>query len=201
MSHNSTQLAALVGSRLCHDLISPVGAIQNGLELMQMSRVNPEAPEFKLVEDSCSHAIARIRYFRVAFGHAGESQQIGAQEIARMCNNYVQGSRLRIECNIEGDHDRPTVQLALLLVLCCETALPMGGEIRLSQEGLVWETTVSGPKLSPDPVLWRVLTHGGPIDTASPARVQFFLLRALCEDMGRKLEIMRDDEFLTVRIS
>ncbi|HMS96693.1 MAG TPA: histidine phosphotransferase, partial [Tabrizicola sp.] len=58
-------LAALIASRICHDLISPLGAIGNGVELLAMERAGPE---LDLLSESVAHANARIRLFRISFG-------------------------------------------------------------------------------------------------------------------------------------
>ena len=77
---DKTDLAALVGSRICHDLISPIGAIGNGVELMMMDRASA-SPELALIAESVASANARIRYFRVAFGTAGADQRIARSEV------------------------------------------------------------------------------------------------------------------------
>jgi histidine phosphotransferase ChpT len=63
------ELTSLIGSRICHDLISPLGAIGNGVELLAMSEV-AKGPEMSLIAESVENANARIRFFRVAFGAA-----------------------------------------------------------------------------------------------------------------------------------
>lgn len=63
MGQSNINLAALIGSRICHDLISPIGAINNGLELLGMSDT-PEGPELELISESVGNASARIRFFR-----------------------------------------------------------------------------------------------------------------------------------------
>lgn len=201
MAHNSAELAALVGSRLCHDLISPIGAIQNGLELMSMAKAGADTPEFQLIEDSCNHATARIRLFRVAFGLAGEEQKLSAGDISRLCTDYTRGSRLRIEVDLDQDRPRPSVQLGLLGMLCCESFLPMGGEIRLAGIAGGWELTASGPRLSTDPELIALLGDGERPQTTNPARVQFLLLQALCEDRGTSATVQTTEEIVSLRIA
>jgi len=68
----NANLAALIGSRICHDLISPVGAVGNGLELMQMAG-GKLLPEMALIEESVEAARLRILFFRIAYrdGHTG----------------------------------------------------------------------------------------------------------------------------------
>ena len=68
MDQHIDNLAALIGSRICHDLISPIGAVTNGLELMSMA--GGTGPELELVNESAANANARIRLFRLAFGQA-----------------------------------------------------------------------------------------------------------------------------------
>ena len=63
MGQSNINLAALIGSRICHDLISPIGAINNGLELLGMSDAR-EGPELELISESVGNASARIRFFR-----------------------------------------------------------------------------------------------------------------------------------------
>ena len=79
MSNDSARIAGLVGSRICHDLVSPVGAISNGLELIALAG-QPGPEEMALISQSCSSATARINLFRMAFGAASADQQIGGAE-------------------------------------------------------------------------------------------------------------------------
>lgn len=66
-------IASLVGSRICHDLISPIGAISNGVELIGMTQ-GTDGAEMSLINDSVQNANARIRFFRVAYGSATPEQ-------------------------------------------------------------------------------------------------------------------------------
>ena len=81
-------ISALVSSRICHDLVSPLGAIGNGVELLGMSGA-PEGPELQLINESVENANARLRFFRIAFGAASADQVISRSEIlatrARAC--------------------------------------------------------------------------------------------------------------------
>ena len=68
-------LAALIASRICHDLISPLGAIGNGVELLAMEPGGTR-PEMALISESVANANARIRFFRICFGQASSDQRI-----------------------------------------------------------------------------------------------------------------------------
>ncbi len=82
----SPDIASLIGSRISHDLISPIGAIGNGLELLSMSGAG--GPEVELISDSVANANARIRHFRIAFGLASAEQGTSRSEIGRSWSSH-----------------------------------------------------------------------------------------------------------------
>jgi histidine phosphotransferase ChpT len=89
-------LSALIGSRICHDLISPIGAIGNGVELMLMDG-GAKSPELALISESVANANARIRFFRIAFGAAGGDTRIARTEVHTVLTEITKGSRLQID--------------------------------------------------------------------------------------------------------
>ena len=83
-------LAALVSARLCHDLISPMGAIGNGLELMQLSGT-PGAAELELVNESLANALAKVRFYRIAFGPAEPHGRLALEEVDQITEAMFTG--------------------------------------------------------------------------------------------------------------
>ncbi|THH39196.1 hypothetical protein E4Z66_02780 [Aliishimia ponticola] len=112
MSNMSPDLAALIGSRICHDLISPIGAINNGLELLGMSG-DVSGPELSLISESVDNASARIRFFRLAFGAAGE-QDVSAREIRGVLTDMTRASKLTIHWDAEEAVPRRIVRILFL---------------------------------------------------------------------------------------
>ena len=92
MGQSNINLSALIGSRICHDLISPIGAINNGLELLDMSG-RTSGPELDLIQESVGNASARIRFFRIAFGAAGD-QMMGRAEVVSILKDLMDRTRL-----------------------------------------------------------------------------------------------------------
>ena len=101
---NEPELNALIGSRICHDLISPIGAIGNGVELLTMSGVRA-APEISLISESVENANARIRFFRIAFGAAGNDALIGNMEIRNVLNDFFRSNRINVDWRINQGWD------------------------------------------------------------------------------------------------
>ncbi|MFP4405304.1 histidine phosphotransferase family protein [Rhodosalinus sp.] len=182
----SADLAALTGARICHDLVSPVGAISNGLELLSLSPGAPVGPEMELIAESCASAQARLGFYRVAFGKRSVSEVIGSGDAAALVQGHFADTRLEAAWAAEGALPRAEVQLAFLALLCVETALPRGGAVRVARQGGRWELTGEGPRVAADPALVAVLQGAGGTQTLTPAQVQFALLALHAVQAGRQ---------------
>jgi len=175
LPHTSDKIASLIGSRICHDLISPVGAVANGLELLELSGL-PKSPEFSLVAESVGHASARIQYFRLAFGDAEPDQMVSGRAVAEILAAVYEAGRIGIDWQAEGDFPRPEIKAALLGLMCVEQALVAGGRIVVAREGARWHIRAEAGRLAPDPALWDLLRGAPGPDAVTPAAVQFLLL-------------------------
>lgn len=198
MRHSTNNLAALIGSRICHDLISPIGAITNGLELMQMSGA-ALTPEVALISESVENANARIRFFRVAYGMASVQQTMGRAEVVSILKAVSQGARVSFHWGPLEDVPRTEVRLAFLALQCFETAMPYGGRITLSREGDLWTISGAADKLRQTPDLWACLEGGDSPAEISPAEVQFALLSVLLQDAGRQVSLRMTEQDILMR--
>ena len=184
-------IAALLGSRICHDLISPIGAISNGVELLLMDGA-ARGPEMTLVAESVAHANARIRFFRVAFGQTSKDQRIGLAEIRSILADLAQGNRTTVDWISGADLSRRETKLAFLCMLCLETALGQGGRITVERGETRWTVTGTAPRLRIDPDLWEALSNPQAETDIGAGQVQFLLVPE---------EVARQHRRLTVEIS
>lgn len=180
-------LAALIGSRICHDLVNPLGAIGNGIELLAMAGT-AGGPEIGLITDSVTMANARIRLFRLAFGLAGPDQRIGRPEILGILADLTRGSRMTVEWTSASEIGRAEAKIALLAVMACETALAYGGKVSVVQGAEGWQIDGIAPRLRIDEALWATLAHCGPANP-QPAQVHFTLLPQEAAQIGRRLRV------------
>jgi histidine phosphotransferase ChpT len=183
MGQHIDNLAALIGSRICHDLISPIGAVTNGLELMSMA--SGTGPELDLVNESAANANARIRLFRLAFGQAAADQMTSGQEMGAILRGVYGQSRLTVDWPTPAALPRHDAQAILLGLLCCEEALPQGGMIRIAPDPEGWMIKATGARVAPDATLWENLQRPYPDCDLSPAHVQFALLPHLLAQRGK----------------
>ena len=199
------KLAGLIGSRICHDLISPIGAVTNGLELMELAGL-PQGPEVELVNQSAFSAAARIKYYRLAFGDTGKlesTHQVRGAEIADILAGVFLSGRISVQWHVTEDLPRAEIKAALLAVMCAEVALGSGGRIDVTHEGSTWVVDAKGQKLMLQGEPWEVLRANADLaDTEiaiAPAAVQFALLPEVLKQLDRRLQVSSQDDVLTLR--
>ena len=193
----SRDLSALLGSRICHDLISPLGAIGNGIELLAM---NPsgQSPEVALIAESVENANARIRYFRVAFGAASAEASLSRGEIVEILKDLTKGSRVGIEWDAMGALSRADVKLCFLLVLCLESAMPWGGQIHVTGDGGQWNIGATSERFKIEPGVWELLVNPAAEVDITAAKVQFALVPDTARALGRTVTTDIRDSYIKV---
>jgi len=195
MGDSNVKLASLIASRICHDLISPIGAITNGLELLELTG-GVEGPEMELIADSVGNAGALIRFFRIAYGAAGD-QLMGRPELAAVLDDLTQGGRLVVKWGPLESQPRSEVRLAFLALQCLETAMPYGGKVLMAVKDGKWTVSGQAEKLNIDEGLWDFANRSDSIEI-TPALVQFALLSAVSTDMGRAPKMSHDATQITL---
>ncbi len=197
MQNTTPDLAALIGSRICHDLISPIGAINNGLELLGMSG-DASGPELSLITESVENASARIRFFRLAFGAASE-QPVAVQDVRSVLRDMTRGSKLRVAWQNETPAPRSDVRIAFLAEQCLETAMPYGGDITIAQDANGWSLRGVSEKFKADPELWSMLADGHIAHDIAPAHVHFALTSLHCRTENRRLRTEIGSDGISIR--
>ena len=196
---DALDLAALIGSRICHDLNNPLGAIGNGLELMELAG-HRGGPEMALIGQSVARAKARVQFLRVAFGAAGADSRIAGAELAGIVGDQFAGSRLTVHWPALREVARAEAKLALLLLMCVESAAPFGGEITVMCDGAGWRIEAAASRLRDLDGLWAGVTGAAPVDTALGAPlVQFALAPEAARRLGRPVSLDRPEGRLILR--
>jgi histidine phosphotransferase ChpT len=183
---DNPDLMALLGSRICHDLISPIGAISNGVELLMMDG-STMGPEIALISESVANANARIRFFRVAYGASGADQKTGQAEVVSILSDLTRSGRLTIDWRGPADLPRREVKLAFLGIQCLETAMAFGGRIEVNCLNSRWTLTGTATKLKVDGDLWEVLTNPAAKPDITAAQVHFALIADELSRQNRRL--------------
>ncbi|MBX4335123.1 histidine phosphotransferase ChpT [Bartonella raoultii] len=129
VSLKPTDLAALLCSRICHDLISPVGAIQNAMELYDEGGADEDA--LQLVRWSVASASARLQFARLAFGFSGASgEQIDTRSAEQVAQQYMKEEKATLKWQAPAMLlPKNEVKLLLNLLLIANVTVSRGGEV------------------------------------------------------------------------
>lgn len=131
-------LAALLCSRVCHDVISPVGAIVNGLEVLE-DEDDPSMKAFALdlIAKSARQASARLQFARLAFGAAGSAgAQIDTGDAENVARGFIQDDRTSLEWRLPRTlSPKNKVKLLLNLLVVAGSTIPRGGSILVEATG------------------------------------------------------------------
>ncbi len=135
---DALDLAALLCSRVCHDVISPVGAIVNGLEVLEDERdADMRAFAIDLIKKSARTASARLQFCRLAFGAAGSAgASIDTGDAEQVARSLLSDDRTKIQWNATRVlMPKNKVKLILNLCLIAAATIPRGGVITVTVEG------------------------------------------------------------------
>ncbi len=207
---NAIDLASLLCSRLCHDLLSPVGALNNGLELMADEQ-DPEMRErcLELLSESAKASANKLKFFRLAFGAGGGfGDQIDTRE-ARAALEGLFGADKRIELGwlVEDDElSKGAVKLLLNLALIAGDALVRGGRLDVGAEhgdrGLELVIRAEGPRILLDPVLRETILTGSADGTVEPRAAGAWLAHSLAAEAGSQIQLSDPaDEVLLIGVA
>ncbi|MGE5513248.1 MAG: histidine phosphotransferase ChpT [Bacteroidota bacterium] len=191
------ELAALISSKICHDIINPVGAIYNGLEILD-EEDDEEAKSYALdvIRNVTEQASARLQFARFAFGAAGSAGSMidltTAEQISR--GFLGQGKHKLVWRGAAGHMPKDKVKLLLNLVASAVSALPRGGEIEVGIRGSLdnpsFLVRCHGPGARPPLHLIEFL--GGsqvPLDTMT---IQAYYTCRLAQTSSMRLEVLKD---------
>lgn len=132
------ELAALLCSRVCHDLISPVGAIVNGLEVLDDAKSSDDR-EFalNLIRKSAKTASAKLQFCRLAFGAAGSAgAQIDTGDAETMARGFLEDEKTRLTWNLPRTlQPKNRVKLLLNMLMLAQQAIPRGGTLTVEATG------------------------------------------------------------------
>lgn len=201
MSDTDIDLAALLCSRLCHDLLSPVGAMNNGLELLADEH-DPQMRQrcMDLLAESARAAADKLKFFRLAFGAAGGfGSEVDPAEARAVIEPLVTGDgRTRLDWSVPSAMmPKRAVKILLNLVLIAKDSLVRGGvlhvgaEIAPDQHEIV--IRAEGPKIILDDLVRRALTgemQAGEIDSRTAAA---WMVHNLCAPNGGIVQIAGPD--------
>ena len=202
MAVNTVDFASLLCSRLCHDLLSPVGAMNNGLELLA-EETDPEMRDrcLELLTESARTSANKLKFFRLAFGAAGGFGDVVDTREAKAAIEGLLGDNARIE--IGWLVETPTlpktaIKVLMNLVLMAGDSLVRGGRLDIGAEAIDGTTEIvvraEGPRLVLDPELRTALCGEADEAALTPRAAAAWLVHMLATESGGHSQVSAPDE-------
>ena len=194
----SLDISNIVASRICHDIISPVAAIHNGLELISMTAsLDVKSPEMALIYDNCQDARARIEFFRVAFGTYQAGQMMDAPKVQGIADAIYTAPRFDLRWHLVNASDRTWAQVIYVGLMCVERQLTLGGTIDVTADANQIKITATSERPTVAHPGWERLTSD--LDEFhAPADVQFHLLPNIAGAYGFAVEFNHRETLTTL---
>jgi histidine phosphotransferase ChpT len=202
---DALDLAALLCSRVCHDLISPAGAIVNGLEVLEESK-DEETRTFALdlIKKSARMASAKLQFCRIAFGAAGSAgAQVDLGDAENVARGFIEDEKVKLTWNLPRTLlPKNRVKLLLNMILVATQSIPRGGIVTVEGEGQAEAMTfrISARGLNSRipqavPALLAGTPEGGTVDAHA---IQPFYAGLLARTSGLNVSIEADGDAIVV---
>ena len=188
-------LASLLASRICHDLVGPVGAIANGLEVLEEDDGEMREPAIELLNHSVAEALARLKFYRIAFGASGGQAQVALAEYRDVATDYFASGRVELAWQGQtgagaGRLAKPTLRALLNALIVSADSLPRGGTLAIAIAGDAsgFTLTASSQRAHFAEPVTRVLDGRADVGTLEPRFMPAQLLVELVAAAGGSLE-------------
>jgi histidine phosphotransferase ChpT len=198
-------LAALLCSRVCHDLISPVGAIVNGLEVLAEEK-DEETKTFALdlIKKSAGTASAKLQFCRIAFGAAGSAgAQIDLGDAETISRGFFEDDKTKLAWNLpRALLAKNRVKLLLNLLLIAGQTIPRGGRLTVDPigegESMGFKVSAAGVNAKVPPAVAALLAGDAGGTALDAHRIQPFYASLLAQASGVKAAMAMEGETVVV---
>jgi len=195
-------LAGLLCSRICHDLISPVGALGTGIEILN-DETNADMHEdaIDLIKNSSRQANAKLEFLRDAFGVASyASGIIAVSDVRQKTENMYADGKASFNWKLSSDGlSKARSRILLNLLMLANGTIPRGGEITISDEdnGKTLILSATGRRARLDPNIERALSGKAPEDGFDGRTIQPFYAGMLARELQGSVETSVSEETVT----
>jgi len=204
MKLTAANLAALLCARICHDLVSPVGALSAALEVFDDDdNLDMRDDAMELIKLSAGQASAKLQFLRLAFGAGGSAPGvISSEELKKLSIGVYEDSRADLVWSVSEDGlDKPSARVLLNLVMLAFMAVPRGGEIVVNADTANDETVIklecTGLKARLAESVVKTLAGAAPEDGFDGRSVQPFYTGMIAREAGGRVSANFADETVT----
>ncbi len=203
-----TSLSALLCARICHDLISPVGALGTAIEILDdPSNIDMHDDAMVLVRTASRQASAKLKFLRIAFGAAGSAPGvISTAEIMTLTNDMFKDAKADLIWHMDTDGiDKDRARILMNLVMLAVQAAPRGGTVTITRVGRGHTTEAGadftlvseGPKVRLDAAVGRAISGKAPEDGFDGRSIQPLYASLLARDANGSVAASATEDAIT----
>ena len=194
----------LLISRICHDLVSPVGAINNGIEFIKEMGEDALDDSIQLIDHSAHQASVRLQLFRICYGGSGNEHLMSAKMIYEAFMNFIDKDKFSFEWDLMNDvpDELPDGFFKMILnsLIFIHDGLPKGGKIVVKLQGHVMSVSGTGDMIRLREGTQDALNGKVGVDALDAKNIHGYITHFFGENFGIEQEFTQNDDGLEIRL-
>lgn len=200
------RVVELLCSRICHDLVSPVAAISNGVELLTEMGPDGLNDALGLLGHSGRQASVRLQTFRLCYGAGGSEALVSGKMIYEAFTSYIESDKVKLEWDLmnavpDEDLNPGFFKVLLNCMLFARECLIRGGVVKVEKEGMRVTVSATGETVTVREGMAEALRGELPVDQLSPKTVHAYVTSAFSKHFGFPVEIVAGDNLVSINIT
>lgn len=200
------RVVELLCSRICHDLVSPVAAISNGVELMTEMGADAFDDAVGLLGHSARQASVRLQAFRLCYGAGGSETLVTGKMIFEVFTQYIESDKVKLEWDLMNDTPEEDLnpgffKVLLNAMLFARECLIRGGVVRVSKQGMSMSVTAEGETVTVREGMAEALTSDVPVESLTPKTIHPYVTRQFSQHFGFPLTFEQAEKSITLTIT
>ncbi len=199
----STKIAEMLCTKFCHDITGPVGAVSNGAEFLREEMKDVQSQAADLIESASKEAVARVQYYRQAYGVGVPGSPASLTEAYTLAKNFFAYGKIKLvwedrhtdQSGVEITHIQKKIILNLLVIGAA--SLIRGGTLTFEINDEKASITAKGDAIKLNPDYENCLKGNLPEEQVDSKLIQVYYTRKLCEDNGNDVSISKDTDSVT----
>ena len=199
------RVVELLCSRICHDLVSPVAAISNGVELLGEMGADGLTDALGLLGHSGRQASVRLQTFRLAYGAGGSETLISGKTIYESFLNYIESDRVKMEWDLmnavpDEDLNPGFFKVLLNAMLFARECLIRGGVVKVEKDGMKMTVTATGETVTVREGMAEALNGTMAVNDLSPKTIHAYVTHAFSKHFGFPMTLEQGENTLKITI-